>query len=258
MADHNVGSKHHVKIRDILTEETGGKSYKAHKYSLDATERPTIDYGSSQIVWKKTAETIRHTKYINLERLCKIITTQNDQLLSYFLDGSRRVFKVDDRAYYDGSRSMIFPIIAGQIGVGCCRRADRKMEPEKFKREIVLSIPDIANAGGKPGFFYLITKKLNECEALKNLGIEFSAILPYKTSKDEEKKFEDRATACVQDRMIEHEKELVAELVREGKLNQDNYLIKDGSLEYRPTQKDKASKKSYQTFKNNYSWVLGA
>ena len=258
MADHNVGSKHHVKIRDILTEETGGKSYKAHKYSLDATERPTIDYGSSQIVWKKTAETIRHTKYINLERLCKIITTQNDQLLSYFLDGSRRVFKVDDRAYYDGSRSMIFPIIAGQIGVGCCRRADRKMEPEKFKREIVLSIPDIANAGGKPGFFQATTKKLNECEALKNLGIEFSAILPYKTSKDEEKKFEDRATACVQDRMIEHEKELVAELVREGKLNQDNYLIKDGSLEYRPTQKDKASKKSYQTFKNNYSWVLGA
>ena len=57
--------------------------------------------------------------------------------------------------------------------------------------------------------------------------------------------------------MIEREKELLAELVREGKLNQDNYLIKDGSLEYRPTQKDKADKKSYQTFKNNYSWVLG-
>ena len=33
--------------------------------------------------------------------------------------------------------------------------------------------------------------------------------------------------------MIEREKELVAELVREGKLNQNNYLVKDGSLEYR-------------------------
>jgi hypothetical protein len=32
--------------------------------------------------------------------------------------------------------------------------------------------------------------------------------------------------------MIELEKELVAELVREGKLDQDNYLVKDGSLEY--------------------------
>lgn len=257
MAGRNNG-KHHVKIRDILTEETGGKSYKAHKYSLDATERPTIDYGNNQIIWKKTAETTRHTRYIDLSRLSKIITQQNDQILSYFLDGSRRVFKVDDRAYYDGSRSMIFPIIAGQIGVGCCRRVDRRMMPEKFKREIVLSMPDIANAGGKPGFFQATTKKLNECEELKKLGIEFSAILSYKTAKNEETKFEDRATACVQDKMIEREKELVGELVREGKLNQDNYLIKDGSLEYRPTQKDKADKRNYQTFKNNYSWVLGA
>ncbi|MDR3111415.1 MAG: hypothetical protein LBU65_17225 [Planctomycetaceae bacterium] len=53
-------------------------------------------------------------------------------------------------------------------------------------------------------------------------------------------------------------KKLVAELVGERKLNQDNYLIKDGSLEYRPTQKDKTDKKSYQTFKHNYRWVLGA
>lgn len=258
MDSNHSNPKPHTKIRDILTEETGGKSYKAHKYSLDATERPNIDYGNNQIVWKKTAETTRHTKYIDLSHLCKKIAQHDDQILSFFLDGSRRVFKVDDRAYYDGSRSMIFPIIAGQIGVGCCRRVNKRMLPEKFKREIVLVMPDIANAGGKPGFFQATTKKLNECEELKRLGIEFSGILPYKTLKSEESKFEDRATACVQDKMIEREKELVAELVREGKLNQDNYLIKDGSLEYRPTAKDKIDKKSYQTFKNNYSWVLGA
>lgn len=258
MASQNKGSKPYLKIRDILTEETGGKSYKAHKYSLDAIERPTIDYENNQIVWKKTAETTKHTGYINLSRLCEIIAQQNDQILSYFLDGSRRVFKVDDRAYYDGNRSMIFPIIAGQIGVACCRRVNKRMIPEKFKQEIVLSMPDIANAGGKPGFFQATTKKINECEELKKIGVELSAILPYKTSKDKEMKFEDKATACVQDRMIECEKELVAELVRKGKLNQDNYLIKDGSLEYRPTKKDKQDKRSYQTFKNNYSWVLGA
>lgn len=49
----------------------------------------------------------------------------------------------------------------------------------------------------------------------------------------------------------------LAELVREGKLNQDNYLVKDGSLEYRPTKEDKADKRKYQIFKNNYNWVLG-
>jgi len=246
------------KIRDILIKETGGKSYKAHKYSLDTTDRPSIDYGNNQIVWKKTAETTRHTKYIDLTALSQNVAQHDDQILSYFLDGSRRVFKVDDVAYYDGSRSMIYPIIAGQIGVGCCRRVDRQMIPEKFFPEIVLSVPDVANAGGKPSFFPATAKKLNDCEELQRLGIKFTAILPYKTAKKEESKYEDKATACVQDRMIEREKELVAELVREGKLNQDNYLIKDGSLEYRPSQKDKTDKKSYQTFKNNYNWVLGA
>ena len=58
--------------------------------------------------------------------------------------------------------------------------------------------------------------------------------------------------------MIEREKELVAELVREGRLNQDNYLVKDGSLEYRPTKEDKSDRMKYLRFKNNYNYVLGA
>ena len=131
------------------------------------------------------------------------------------------------------------------------------MVPEKFKREFVLSIPDIANADGKAGFFSATAKKLNNCSELRRLGIEFSTILPYRTAKNSDKKFEDRGTACVQDRMAEKEKELVAELVREGKLNQNNYLVKDGSLEYRPSKGDRIDKRKYQIFKNNYNWVIG-
>jgi len=184
---------------------------------------------------------------------------RDGQIFAYFLDGSRRVFKVDDIAYsQSGGRSVIYPVIAGQIGVGCCCRVNKRIVPEKFKREIVLSMPDIANADGKSGFFPATAKKLNDSDELKRLGVEFSTILPYKTAKNIDKKFEDRATACVQDRMIEREKELVAELVREGKLSQDSYLIKDGSLEYRPSNEDRADKKKLQTFKNNYNWVIGA
>lgn len=141
--------------------------------------------------------------------------------------------------------------------MGCCKRIDKHMSCEKFKQEIVLSVPDIANADGKPGFFPATAKKLNDCSELQRLKIEFSTIIPYKTSKNGEKKFEDRGTACIQDRMGEREKELVAELVREGKLNQDNYLVKDGSLEYRPTKEDRTDKRKYQIFKNNYNWVIG-
>lgn len=248
----------HNKIMNILAEATGGKSYKAHKYPIDYADRPSIDYGDSEIIWKRRAETTQHRTYINLLGLSKKLASRDDQILSYFLDGSRRVFKVDDIAYVQsGGRSIIYPVIAGQIGVGCCHRVNKKVVPVQLKREFVLSMPDVADADGKPGFWPATAKKLSECDELKRLGIEFAAILPYKTSKNDDKKFEDRATACVQDRMIESEKKLVADLVREGKLNQNNYLVKDGSLEYRPTKEDKDDKRRYQTFKNNYNWVIG-
>ena len=43
------------KITKIIEEETGGKSYKAHKYSLD-NDRSPLDYGESDdrtFVWKR-------------------------------------------------------------------------------------------------------------------------------------------------------------------------------------------------------------
>jgi len=245
-----------LKICEILLNEAGGsKSYKAHKYSLDATERPTIDYGNTDVVWKKMAESIPHTKHINLESICNNIVKHPKQILTYFLDGSRHVFKVDDQAYHNGSRSLIYPIIAGQAGVGCSKRTNKRLSTEVFKQEFVIAIPDIANADRKSGFFEAITQNLNEAKELKRLNIRISAVLPYKTSEGGE--FADRGTACIQDRMMKMEKDLVAALVKEGKIGQDNYLVKDGSLEYTPTPEIKKDKKKYQTFKNNYKWVLG-
>ena len=99
------------KVMNILAKETGGKSYKAHKYSLDSSERPSVDYGNSEIVWKRRAETTAHRTYVDLGSLAKRLATRDDQVLSYFLDGSRRVFKVDDIAYAkSGGRSVIYPL----------------------------------------------------------------------------------------------------------------------------------------------------
>lgn len=246
-------------VMAVIADVTGGKSYKAHKYAIDASERPFIDYGDNEIVWKRKAETVQHRTYVDLSKHRNNPALKRRQLLGYFLDGSRRVFKVDDIAYVQANgRSVIYPVLAGQIGVGCCRRIERKLSPVQFKREFVLSMPDIANADGKLGFWPATAQKINECPEIKRLGIEFSSILPYKTSKSDEKKFEDRATACIHERMVDAEKMLVAELVSKRMLDQNNYLVKDGSLEYRPTTNIKADKKKYQLFKNNYNWVIGA
>ena len=258
-------SKQKSKVMSILADETGGKSYKAHKYSLDNAERPSIDYDDEKTIhWKEKAETESYRTYIDLTDYARKLAKQGDQLLSYFLDGSRRVFKVDDVAYAnDKNRSTIYPVVAGQIGVGCCHRVNRQMIPEKFKSEIVLAVPDMANTDGKSGFFPALTTKINDrCEELSRAGLKVSAILEYKTdiakSRNDKNKFEDKATAKIQDRMIAREKELVAELVSERKLNQDNYLIKDGSLEYVPVDEIKKDQRKYKMFKNNYNWVIGA
>jgi len=250
------------KITQILAEETGGKSYKAHKYSLDS-ERSTLEYNEMEdrtFVWKKRGETDPPTTYKSLEVLARILSERDEQVLTYFLDGSRHVYKVDDMAYaQSGDRSVIYPTIAGQVGVGICKRINKKMMPEALTREIILSVPKIADPSGKNGFFEALSVKLNdsnELSRIKQCGWKFATPLPYDVKTDD-RKFEDRGTARIQDAMIEREKEMVKELVRKGKLNQNNYLVKDGSLEYRLTKTDKDDDKSFQTFRQNYNWVIG-
>lgn len=245
------------KIMQMLAFETGGKSYKAHKYGLDHADRPSIDYGEDSNIWQRSGETALYKTYINLKKLSADLTKHGKQLLTYFLDGSRRVFKVDDIAYTKSGRSVIYPVIAGQIGVGCCKRVNKIISPEIFEREIVLSIPEIANADGKAGFYPYMTKKLNEISELSRTGVKIDKIIPYKVSLNSTDKYEDRGTACVQDEMCRLEKEMVAKLVKADKLNQNNYLIKDGSLEYRPTKDIRTSKRQSEIFMNNYNWVLG-
>jgi hypothetical protein len=248
------------KITQILDEETGSKSYRAHKYSLD-TDRP-LDYGESDdctFVWKKSGETEPPKKYKFLGDLATTLAERDEQVLTYFLDGSRHVYKVEDRAYPFNGRTLVYPTIAGQVGVGICKRQDKKMMPESLTREFVVSVPKLADPNGKNGFFEALCSKLNKSKELERIlesGWKFSVPIPYDTKTDE-RKFEDRGTARIQDAMIEREKEMVKRLVREEKLNQNNYLVKDGSLEYRLTKTDKDNEKRYQTFRQNYNWVIG-
>lgn len=250
-----------TRIMGILEHETGGHSYKSHKYSLDETERSTVEYGeaAATIQWKHLGETKEIKTYVSLFDLSRDIG--GEQILTYFLDGSRHVYKVDDMGFEkSGNRTAIYPIIAGQIGVGCCRRVERRMVCEKFEREIIIAMPDIAQSSGKKqGFLQATAQKLNagtELARISASGWKFSTILSYKSAKDE-KDYNDKGTAQIQARMMESEQKMVAELANEKKLNDKNFLVKDGSLEYRPTKAMRSDERAYQKFKNNYDYVIG-
>ncbi len=136
------------KIMEIIEKETKGKSYHTYKYSYDSIGLPSIDYDddSNKIMkWKDSGETGSPQKPINLKPLADQLQDVGEPpLLKYFLDGSRHVFKVDDIAY----NKQVFPVVAGQIGIGCCKRENKRMSKECFYRELVLSLPDKANADG--------------------------------------------------------------------------------------------------------------
>lgn len=243
---------------EIIEKETKGKSYHTYKYSYDSIGLPTIDYDDDPnkvMKWRDSAETIQYKKPVDIKPLADQIQSE-EPLLKYFLDGSRHVFKVDDIAY----NKQVFPVVAGQIGVGCCRRENKQMYKELFYREFVLSLPDKADADGwDKTYFSAITKKVNESSELKHLGIQFSSILPYSTSKmgSPDTKLDNLAVGKIQDYMIEAEKRMVAELARNKKLGQDSYLLKDGSLEYKVMKSGREDLRVLQKIKHNYNWVIG-
>jgi hypothetical protein len=91
--------KDHSRIIEILEYETGGHSYKSHKYSLDEQERSPVEYGeaTNSIHWERRGETDDIKTYVPLSKLSHQVC--KDRLLTYFLDGSRHVYKVDDMGF---------------------------------------------------------------------------------------------------------------------------------------------------------------
>ena len=67
----------------------------------------------------------------------------------------------------------------------------------------------------------------------------------------------DLTVGVIQDYMVEAEKRMFAELVRDKRLGQDAYLPKDGSLEYKIMKSGREDLRTLQKIKHNYSWVIG-
>lgn len=103
---------------------------------------PSIDYDNDPnkvMKWKDSDETDSPKKPINIKPFAEQLQSVGEKpLLKYFLDGSRHVFNVDDIAY----NKRVFPVVAGQIGIGCCKRENKRISTERFYRELVLTLPD--------------------------------------------------------------------------------------------------------------------
>lgn len=246
------------KLIEYLAKETRGKSFKSFKYCFEGIDVPSVIYDdNNDITFKGTlGETDKGNKKgtINLKSRAERFQ-KNDfpPLFKFFLDGSRRTYKIDDIAY---PNNRIYPIIAGQIGVGVTERKNpNSFKTRKFEKQLVISIPDCADKDGKGNlFFNNLVDKINNHQSLRNKQIQFNKILSYEDISDSEK-YENKGIATIQDEMIDLEKSIVKELAQKNILNENAYLIKDGSLEYASVKT--GSNKELSRLINNYRRVVG-
>jgi hypothetical protein len=245
-------------ILDHIANETGGKTYKSHRFCFDAELKiPSLNYEDNQEF------TIRKDKYgeTDTSQRVKDLTDfaykirEDKPLFTYFLDGSRRVYKVDDIEY----SKRLFPAVGGQIGVACCeRKSARDFGKAVLENHLVLALPSYVKAGQnhEEQFLTRLVTQINETEKLKRLNIKFNEIITYKSDiLEKNENYMDRGTAKIQDKMIECEKKVVDELAKKNLLNQDNYLIKDGSLQYSKT--GSGDFKELAKYRSNYRRVVG-
>jgi hypothetical protein len=248
------------KVLQFIANETNGKCYQSFRYCADDEIRmPTLDYEDKgnefSLVKNSYGETDTSLKVTKSVREIAKKIINSEPLFYFFLDGSRRTYKIDD---IEINRN-VYPVIAGQIGVACCQRqSPDKFKNAEFERKIVLSLPKAANpnAGNAKLFFNSLTSKVNKLPTLEKRGIQFDKILSYDSKKqDDGTKYEHLGIATIQDEMIETEKKIVASLYDKGLINANKYLIKDGSLQYKPMKT--GDFKELIKIKNHYKCVVG-
>lgn len=245
-------------VLKVIEKETSGVSFNSYRYCHDTSDRSGIDYDDNKdIIWKEYGETEKLTRPVSLKDAADA-RRGYPSIFTFFLDGSRHTYKVDDMSF----QKNVYPIIAGQVGVGCCERRNLKLQPALlFERKLVIALPDRAFSTDWDGEDQArpLLEKINSNVPIKGFQkIRFNDLLIYDTNKDE--KFEKKGIGKVQDYMVELEKQLVADLVAAGKLNESNYLIKDGSLDYQKVSVKKnknALNLSSEHIRNNYRRVIG-
>ena len=252
------------KVASLLAKETGGYSYKTFKFCYDVVDVPRPEYDdiidrSKKYAPKVSGETekIKGSRDIT-SKLHYLHKFNVGPIFKFFLDGSRRTYKVDDIAY----TNVIYPVVAGQIGVGCCYREGRSsFRSEYFNRKIILALPHSAKAdrGRVTQDVYLqnLKRKINEgIPFLKKFNLAVDDILLYSDDKTKQgETYENRAISMLHTEMLQEEKNLVMKLVKEKKLGDDSYLLKDGSLQYSDRGID--SKYGLANLKKNYRHVVG-
>lgn len=209
---------------DEREQDTFGE-FDDHKFedvSMDSHDKYAEDHPS-----RNGYKTISNTDILNFH---------NKSRFKFFLDGSRHVYKVGDVLI----AGTVYPVVAGQIIVGCCIREKRDVHTFRHKRKFVIAMPKIYDADSHGvNFFRKKCEDINQA-IMENSNIspkiQFDSIIPYKIDGDltaGRNKYLHQAITVIQNEMMDEERKMVNSLCVEYTINEEAMLIKDGTLEYK-------------------------
>ena len=178
-------------ILDYIEQAGKGnyQCFKTKKICLDSVDNDTIAYNyDDKTIANATKSTFAETDHSRVKTVSIAYLFKSPKvpppIFQYFLDGSRHTFKIDDI----GIGKKIFPIIAGQIIVGCCKRKDRDtFKCWQLNNKIVMAMPDDYDDddGGENfcrSFCETINSKvIDKISKLKDLQLGINKLLLYRT-----------------------------------------------------------------------------
>jgi hypothetical protein len=157
-------------------------------------------------------------------------------LFRYFLDGSRRTYKIGDVVTAHGQ---FLPIVAGQIGVAVCERTAGRLKSFFLKRENVICIPNAIFGPEKTQLKNDLLRDLNNLHIGTTFNvIEYTPFPKHQIPGTVPERQENKPIAKIQDRMMNLELETLDSMVKQNLLKPNRMLVIDGSLQFAETDID--------------------
>ncbi|OGU70308.1 MAG: hypothetical protein A2V93_11420 [Ignavibacteria bacterium RBG_16_34_14] len=203
-------------ILKVVEKFSGGKCFPSNKLHLDDINPDEYQDKDEKFNTSKIFET---NKVPEKRKITKFYT--DISLFKYFLDGSRRTYKVVDFASTDGK---YLPIVAGQIGTAVCKRENKSIKNLHLIKFNIIALPD--RTGGE---FENIRNEINK--TVKN-NIRVERVVEYKHQTNMQRPPENLAIAKIQKEMLDEEIVLIDKMVTSNLLNTGEILMIDGSLQY--------------------------
>ena len=206
-----------------IFDKSGVALYQNESLDLDHYyQEPYQDEGDEIKAIGKPFETNDSNKIRKYDLFAEDRTFSN---FSFFMDGSRRTYKIGD-IVIDGGKK-IYPVVIAQIRAGCTERdgAKKLHSHQTILRKNLLLLSDKINTVD----FKEIQQRLMRTAVAKEMFLE---VVSYRFESEKHNIPVNAAIAKANSMMHDMEIEILSNMVKSGSLDTDRMLVVDGPLQF--------------------------